>query len=449
MAVDWLRCRQDTADLIEVFMELDENQIVRLAPVEVESAPSLPRLRATLATGPIQVARRLLRIKTTPTADGEALVTDRRPWPRPSGYLLSLIIFVFIPTIASTIYLIFIASDQYVAEVRFAVRASQFELDKDKLKSAASSIGSGAIPSLASQDAYIIENYIHSRAIIDDMSRNLDLRKIFQRPEADFWARLSDKASIEEFAKYWNAMVLTYVDGPSGIVTVDAKAFRPDDALSLSRAIVDASEKLANEVSARSRNDAMKRAEQEVRRSAEMVQSALLDMRKYRDSVGYIDPITSATSTSALLMQMMAEKIRLESNYFVASRAMSPEAPSVVTLKTQLDSIDSQISQLKSKLTGNSAKEATIATALTKFESLELQRIFAEKLYGLAEDGLERARLTAEQQNIYVSVFVPPALPQEAKYPERLSLSALIPVGLLIVWGIFALMGAAVGDHRY
>jgi capsule polysaccharide export protein KpsE/RkpR len=44
---------------------------------------------------------------------------------------------------------------------------------------------------------------------------------------------------------------------------------------------------------------------------------------------------------------------------------------------------------------------------------------------------------------------VPPALPQDAKYPERYSLSALIPIGLLIVWGIFALMGVAVEDQRY
>jgi capsular polysaccharide transport system permease protein len=103
---------------------------------------------------------------------------------------------------------------------------------------------------------------------------------------------------------------------------------------------------------------------------------------------------------------------------------------------------------MKSKLTGKS-EEGTIAASLTKFETLELQRIFAEKLYGLAEDGLERARLRAEQQNIYVTVFVPPSLPQDAKYPERYSLSVLIPIGLLIVWGIFALMAAAVEDHRY
>jgi capsular polysaccharide transport system permease protein len=104
---------------------------------------------------------------------------------------------------------------------------------------------------------------------------------------------------------------------------------------------------------------------------------------------------------------------------------------------------------LKSQLTGATAEGRTIAASLVTYEELELKRIFAEKLYTMAQDGLERARLKAEQQNIFISTFMPPAMPEDAQYPERLGLSLLIPLGLLIVWGIFALIGAAIDDHRY
>jgi len=379
----------------------------------------------------------------------ERLAFHRPPSKRPSAYLITFVLFVVLPSIASAIYLAFIASDQYVAEARFAVKQAQFDLDTDKTKSQLSHLTSGKIPSLAGQDVYIISNYIESRAIVDDLSKSLDLKQIFRRPEADFWARLKKGASIEELVDYWKGMVRTYVDGPSAIVTVEAKAFRPEDALQLSRAILAASEKLANDVSARARNDTMKWSEDEVKRAEGKVETALANLRAYRDSEGYIDPVAAATSTSKLLLQSMAEKIRLQSDYFVAARAMSPDAPTVVTLKARLQSLDDQISELKAKLTGNSPEGATIAASLTKFETLELQRRFAEKLYQLAQDSLERARIKAERQNIYVEVFVPPALPEYAKYPERLSLSLLIPVGLLIVWGIFAFAAAAVEDHRY
>jgi capsular polysaccharide transport system permease protein len=99
-------------------------------------------------------------------------------------------------------------------------------------------------------------------------------------------------------------------------------------------------------------------------------------------------------------------------------------------------------------LTGDSAQGRTIAASLGTFEQLELNRMFAEKLYTMAQDALERARLRAEQQNIFVSTFVPPSVPQEAKYPQRLSLSLLIPIGIAMVWGIFALIGASIEDHR-
>jgi capsular polysaccharide transport system permease protein len=243
-------------------------------------------------------------------------------------------------------------------------------------------------------------------------------------------------------------MVSTYIDGPSGIVTVAARAFRQEDALALSQAIVVASEKLVNDVSARARNDAMRRAEGEVRRNEEQVRLALQELRKYRDSEGFIDPISSATSTSKLLLGMMADKIKLQNDLFVATKAMSQDAPTVQTLKTRSESLDKQIETMKAGLAGNTAEGRTISNALVKYEELELKRTFAEKLYTMAQDGLERARLRAEQQNLYISVFVPPSLPQEARYPERLAFSFIIPIGLLVLWGIFALIAAAVEDHR-
>jgi capsular polysaccharide transport system permease protein len=433
-------------------MANDETQSVRDAPIEAAPVVVRRAAPALLDAGPFRLARRMfgLSIPAAPpiqVEEPERLAFHRPPRKRPSAYLLSFALFVVLPSIAAAIYLAFIASDQYVAETHFAVKAAQF--DMGNTKSDLKNLTSGSIPSLADHDVYVIANYIRSRAIVDDISKSIDLREIFRRPEADFWARLKGGATKEELVDYWNDMVTAYVDGPSAIVTVDAKAFRPEDALTLSRAIVAASEKLANDVSARARNDTMRWSEDEVKRAEGKVETALTNLREYRDSQGYIDPVAAATSTAKLLQQTMAEQIRLQSEYFVASRAMSPDAPTVVTLKTRLQSLDDQINQLKAKLTGNSPEGATISASLVKFESLELQRQFAEKLLQLAQDSLERARIKAERQNIYVEVFVPPALPEYARYPERLALSLLIPLGLLIVWGIFALIGAAIEDHRY
>jgi capsular polysaccharide transport system permease protein len=438
-------------DRLRVAMEHDEKRPTEGTVIEA-TALRQAATSPTLAATSLWLARRMFGLRVSPPTQVEsddALELRPAPGNRPSAYLLSLIVCVVVPSIACALYLAFIASDQYVAEVRFAVKTAQYDSDRQK-KSDGTGVASGAsIPSIANQEAYIISDYVRSRGIVDDLSKTIDLHDLFRRPEADFWARLRQGASVEKLVDYWKGMVRTYVDGPSGIVTVEARAFRPEDALALGRAIIEASEKLANDVSARMRRDTMKMAEDEVRKSEGSVETALRDMRKFRDEQGFIDPIASANSTSKLLMQMMGEKIRLQSDYFVATKAMSAEAPTVVTLKTRLDSLEGQIDDLKSKLTGDSKAGATISAALVKFEALELQRRFAEKMYELAQDSLERAREKAERQSVYIEVFVPPALPEEAKYPERILMALLIPVGLLIVWGIFALTAAAVDDHRY
>lgn len=381
----------------------------------------------------------------------ETPATPRRwRFPRPPLYLTTFLLFVLLPSLANILYLGFLASDQYVAVSRFAVRTAvgerQVELPGNGAASASASIG---IPAVAGQDAYVIVTYVRSHAIIADLSKTIDLRGMFRSPAADFWARLKQDASAEELLSYWQSMVNASVDGPSGIVTIRARAFTPQDAKALVEAILKASEVLANDVSARARADMVQRAEDEVRRSEATVRDALKDLREYRESVGYLDPVTAATMTNKLLLQLLGEKIRLENDYFVSSRVTSETAPGVVSIKTSIQSVDQQIDKLKASLTGATEAGRSIAASLVRFETLELRRVFSEKLLMSSEDALERAKLRADRQNIYISVFVPPSLPQEAQFPERLAMSFIVPISLLVLWGIFALLVATIEDHRY
>ncbi len=247
-------------------------------------------------------------------------------------YLISLVLFVVLPTIIASIYFGFIASDQYSAEARFAVTSSRFEL-LDKVRG-----GMNGLPTSAGQDAYVISAYIHSRAIVDEISRKLNLREIFRRPEADFWARLPADASVEELAVYWRTKVTVYVDALSGIVTISVLAFRREDALQLCEAIVKASEELANSVSARAQQYTMKLAEGEVARAETHVVSSLDDLRQFRDHAGFIDPTSQAKAANVILTELLSDRIKLQNEYFASSRAMSKDAPTVQTMKSRLDS---------------------------------------------------------------------------------------------------------------
>jgi capsular polysaccharide transport system permease protein len=381
-----------------------------------------------------------------------------------SPLLASFIACVLVPGFAATIYFVFLASNQWAAEARFEVRQVDIDSRDTSLTNASQPNGQGGSTgqtaqqsaqsitnfsfTATGQDAYIVTNYIASRAIVDDLNAKLDLREIFRRPEADFWARLNRNATIEELVDYWKSMVSTYIDAPSGIVTVQVRAFRTDDAVALAKAVLQLSEDLVNRISDRARHDAMETAEKEVRRSYEMTQAALADLHRFRDSAGIIDPLQTGTEVAKLLIPLMTEKIRLESDLFVASRNLDDSAPTIKALRSRLQSAEQQIADLRSRLTSTQGDKNTLAASIAKFEELELQRQFAEKLYTLAQADLDRARQRAARQSVYLTVFVPPSLPEESRYPRRAAYPILIFIGLTILWSIVVMTIASVEDHR-
>jgi capsular polysaccharide transport system permease protein len=244
-------------------------------------------------------------------------------------------------------------------------------------------------------------------------------------------------------------MVSTAVDGPSGIVTLFVRGFQPEDARRISQGLIEVGEALVNVLSERARSDTLQKAEEEVKRAEGRLRQSLLDLRRFRDEEGLLDPVKAAGNTSILMLNAMSDRIKTQNDLFVVERSLGPTAPTIVSLRNRLESIDQQIERLRASLTSTDARTNPVSAALLKFEELEVQRVFAEKLYALAQNGLERARQRADRKQIYISVFVPPMLPEEARYPERISYPLIIVVILVIVWGIFALTCAAVEDHLY
>jgi capsular polysaccharide transport system permease protein len=99
-------------------------------------------------------------------------------------------------------------------------------------------------------------------------------------------------------------------------------------------------------------------------------------------------------------------------------------------------------------MAGNNEEPRNIAASLAKFEEVAIKQKMAETLYSMAEAGLDRARRNAEAQSVYLSVFVPPGLPQEYTYPKRTEYTLAICAALFVFWSIASLIWLSVEDHR-
>lgn len=422
------------------------------------STEPLNENKAPISNDGMLKGRSLLSSKETPLGDVArnqvSLRNSRSPFSnlramKASWELISFIIFVLIPSIGAVFYFALIAAPQFVAETRFVIRSADLSSPAaDRPDNLSNSQGASVAYSPTSQNAYIIAHYIRSRAAVEDLLKKIDLREIYAGQDADSLARLGRNASIEELTDYWLNMIRAYVDSPSGIVTVEVRAFKASDALKIAQALVVLSENLVNEISRKARQDVLRTAEEEVLNTNATLRSTLVELQRTRDSEGMLDPRWAAEETGKLLFQLMAHRARLESDVYVASRSLGRDTPNVRQLTARLEITNQQIESLKAAVAGDSTSATNIASSLRKFEELEIKRLLAEKLLSMAEDGLERARIRAERQNLYFMVFMAPSLPVEALLPKRVAYSFIVPLGFLVAWGILMLLWKTIEDHR-
>jgi capsular polysaccharide transport system permease protein len=414
----------------------------RLAGQQSAHPPSLE------VTGTAVAPTGALPLPLPPQGGGEITVFSRnkgsgRCRRRPPAVLLSFLVMVALPVALAAAYLFFVAADQYVAEFRFALRSAEPEP-----RDPTAFLQESPAPSLTLLNSFIVAQYLGSRAVIDDLSATLDLRAMFSCPEADWVARLDLPVSVEELVKYWKRQVDAFFDITNGTIVVRARAFTREDALSLGEAILAASEHLVNELSARARRDTLHNAKEEVGRAEKRLKSALARLRDFRDEQGIIDPRKTADATNALAGRVRDELVRADTELSTLKHYMREDAPSVKMLEARIQSLEAQRRSVESEVTDTEkTRSAALSRVMGGYEQLEAERTFAENAYQHALQALDRSRMNADRQQIYLATFVRPTLPEKALYPRRLLSLIVVFVVAFVVWGIGGLMFRSVRDH--
>ena len=361
---------------------------------------------------------------------------------RPPLAPLSFVAFVVLPFIASALYFALIASDQYTAEARFAVRTISREGAEDGVDSDTLSMSN------VSQDAHIVTSFIHSTEILDRISKKLNTRAIFAKGDADFLSRVNEDVSAEEFLDYWNGQVSTYIDGPSGIVTLKVRTFRPEESTQLAKVVIDESEQLINELSDRTRQDVIRRFGAEVDRTAALYKASLEKMNEYQNATGFLSPESQATQTGKLLTGLLEKKLEIDARLFVLRQSLVEDSPAYQQLSVAKQSLEEQLQKLQQQLAGSNKSDDNISRSILRFSQLETDRRVAESLYQIARKNFETAQAEALRKALYVVVFVQPNVPEEAIYPRRLASPLLMLLALTVGWVTIALFWASVEDHR-
>lgn len=402
---------------------------------------------APFARKPSRDARRTIRTGNAPPAPKK-----RRGKFRPNWNIISYALLVLLPVLVTALYYAFLASDQYMVETRFAVRSATPKLGGGLLGSLGLGLGGAS-----ENDTYIILEYIHSREILKNIDKALDLRKRYRRPAHDYYAKLPDPIILDDYLAYWKSMTQVSLDHTSHIITVKTFAFTPQDARDIAQAVLNESERMINELSEHARQDAVVYAKSEVQKAEKRVRDIRKRFLKFRNATQQIDPAKQAQVQVMLVGKLEEQLAELRTKLSESRGYLSDAAPTIIFLKNRIKAVKKQIAEEKRKLgdrqktsktTHDSGADSnSMSKTLSEYEALMVEREFAEKFYLSALKGLEEAHLLANRQQRYLATFERPYLPDGALYPKRIRNTLFVFLALSLIWGLGKLMLQSISDR--
>ncbi len=210
----------------------------------------------------VDVVRRSRAVRTSAVIGGVSARAGRL-----AAFFRSLNIWfwaiVGLPTLLAGVYFFGIASDLYSSEVKYLVRGPSAGQSN-----AISALLSGAGSSAVSEDTYAVHDYLLSRDAVRRLDQEQDLRTLLSRPEGDILTRFPGylfwREDFEALYKAYARFVSVEIDGTSGVSTLEVKAYRPEDAQRVAKALLAFSEELVNKLNDRARHDALAVFQQEV-----------------------------------------------------------------------------------------------------------------------------------------------------------------------------------------
>src|SRR5437764_1298293 len=158
---------------------------------------------------------------------------------------------VALPTALATLYYGAIASDVYVSQSRFVIKApGQKSIPTGTLANLIQTNGLSG----GEQETKEVLDYLRSRDALADLQRQIDVRSRFQNSGADFLSRFPGplrKASFENLFKYYQSRVGAAPDPDSGVAVLEVRAFSPKDARDINTSLLALSEGLVNRLNQR------------------------------------------------------------------------------------------------------------------------------------------------------------------------------------------------------
>jgi capsular polysaccharide transport system permease protein len=185
-------------------------------------------------------------------------------------------------------------------------------------------------------------------------------------------------------------------------------------------------------------------AQTEVDESEAKSREAALNLARFRNVSGVVDPERQATVQLQMISKLQDELIASR-NQLLQLRAFAPANPQVPVLRTKIAGLTRDIDAELDKVAGSSK---SLSAAVAQYQRYQLESQVADKQLAGAIASLQDARNEARRKQAYVERIAQPNMPDAALEPRRFrGIIATIIFGL-IAYGIVSMLLAGIREHH-
>lgn len=352
------------------------------------------------------------------------------------------VVLVGLPVASTSSYVMLFAQDRYVTESLVAVKRVG-EATSAPMGGLSALIG---VNNTSIEDAQYLKEYIHSADMFRRLDNKLGLRAAFAGNGTDPIFQLPKDATVEQALKFYRNRVSVELDEKTYLLTLKTEGFDPAFSLKLNQEILSESDRFINEISQRVARDQVAQAEHQLQEASNRLTAAKEDIIAYQNTNKMFDPAINAETITKLVASLKVNLAELQTQERTLLSYLNPDTPQVVSIRSQIQSVEQQIAQEQAKLT--SPSETKLNRQAVQFETLKSNVDFSVDLYKLALTALETSRLEAVRKMKSVIVISSPQLAQEALYPRRFYLIFSAFLISFLLYAIARLSLTVIRDHQ-
>ncbi|WP_158272322.1 sugar transporter [Rhodovulum kholense] len=335
---------------------------------------------------------------------------------------------VVLPTLIAALYLWLVAADQYHSEAAFSVRSEEYSNPLEAL-SVFTQVGSSS-----GSDSQILYDFIRSQPLMQQVDADLDLKALFGKHPSDFVFSLEGDASREDMLDYWQRMVKVAVDPLTGVLTLQVRAFTPEDAEAIAQSILNQSGRMVDDLSRIARQDAIRFALEDLGEAEVLLRDVRRKVRVFRLENDIIDPTEAAESQMGVIAALEGELASALVERETITSFAGEEDQRVKRIDRRIEAVRSQIDQERRRIGKPTSGPSSLVDAIGSYEELLVDLEFAQRAYTAALAASEQARAEARRISRYLAVHIPPTLAEDSLYPQRGLLILLVLICSLAVY---------------